>query len=86
MEARASNADYEIGTARTLADLTRRQQEIAMLVGRGLTDQLIAKQLCISIGTVKSHLTIIKDRVGVPKHGGWNGRVLLAWWLWNQER
>lgn len=86
MSNRASNPFYDSGGVCSFGGLTPRQQEVVCLVARGLTNRAIADRLCVSPETVKHHLSTIMDRIGVPKRGGWNSRVLLARWLWNQER
>ena len=48
-----------------LADLTRRETEIAMLVGEGLRNREIATRLGLSEGTVKIHLNRVFTKVGV---------------------
>ncbi len=45
--------------------LTMREQEIARLIGTGMTNEEIAKQLCISKSTVKNHITKILQRLNV---------------------
>jgi DNA-binding NarL/FixJ family response regulator len=46
-------------------NLTVREQEVARLIGNGLTNDEIAKQLCISKSTVKNHITKILQRLNV---------------------
>jgi DNA-binding NarL/FixJ family response regulator len=45
--------------------LTAREREVLSLVGRGLPNKLIARELSISEKTVKSHLTRVFRRIGV---------------------
>jgi DNA-binding NarL/FixJ family response regulator len=45
--------------------LTPRQQEILALVARGLSTPDVAKELEITPGTVKTHLTSIYKAIGV---------------------
>lgn len=45
--------------------LTAREQEILMLVGQGLTNQEIADQLVIEVGTVKNHVHNIMQKLDV---------------------
>lgn len=47
------------------ADLTRREQEVLVLVAQGMTDKEIAARLSISIYTVKSHLRNILSKLQV---------------------
>jgi DNA-binding CsgD family transcriptional regulator len=46
-----------------LSVLTRREQEIATLVGRGHSNKLIARQLGLSEGTVKAHVHRILQKL-----------------------
>ena len=52
--------------------LTTRQDEVAKLVAQGMSNKMIARQLGISVGTVKLHMQSIFNRVGV------RSRVMLA--------
>jgi DNA-binding NarL/FixJ family response regulator len=50
-------------------DLTPREQEILELIGQGLTNQQIAKQLVIEVGTVKNHVhSILKKLDASSRH------------------
>ena len=44
--------------------LTRREQEVAALVTRGLTNRAIAGRLCLSVGTVDTHVDHILTKLG----------------------
>ena len=46
-------------------DLTSREREILGLLTRGWTTRQISKELFLSEGTVKSHLTAIYRKLGV---------------------
>ncbi len=46
-------------------DLTVREREVLSLVARGLANKQIARQLCITDGTVKAHVGSIFARIGV---------------------
>ena len=58
-------------TARTqdaidrLDQLTDREKEVALAVGRGLTNADIARELYLSIPTVKAHVSRLFDKLGV---------------------
>ena len=51
--------------AQPLGTLTARERDIARLVGEGLKNDAIAQRLFISEKTVRNHLTVIFDKVGV---------------------
>ena len=53
------------GRARTQVGLTRREQQLVPLVGRGLTNKEIAAELSVSEQTIKSHIHRILRKVGV---------------------
>lgn len=48
-----------------LARLTPREQEVALAVGRGISNKEVAQQLDISERTVKAHLGAIFEKLGV---------------------
>ena len=55
---------------RNSAPLTPREEEVAVLVSRGLTNRQIASELSISEHTVATHITRILKRLAcVPAHG-----------------
>ena len=47
--------------------LTLREREIVALVGRGLSNKEIARELCIELPTVKNHVHRILDKLGVSR-------------------
>jgi predicted ATPase/DNA-binding SARP family transcriptional activator/DNA-binding CsgD family transcriptional regulator len=53
------------GNSATLAPLTRREEEVAILVSRGLTNRQIASELFISEHTVATHITKILKRLAL---------------------
>jgi DNA-binding NarL/FixJ family response regulator len=50
---------------RRLAELSPREHDVALAIGRGLANAEIAGELHISIGTVKSHTTQLLAKLGV---------------------
>jgi DNA-binding NarL/FixJ family response regulator len=69
--ARASAPDEIVTPEEQSADeaplyhLTRREREVAELVGRGLTNRQIAKELVLSERTVEKHVANILKKVGL---------------------
>ncbi len=59
--------------------LTRREEEVAALAARGLTNRQIAQELVISEHTVHHHLTSILKKLGL------RSRRQLAAWLNEQQ-
>jgi RNA polymerase sigma factor (sigma-70 family) len=51
--------------AERFAALTERQQQVATLVGAGLSNKTIAQKLGVSEGTVKAHLHAIYEKLHV---------------------
>ncbi|WP_329254808.1 response regulator transcription factor [Actinoallomurus sp. NBC_01490] len=58
--------------------LTSREREVAAKVARGRTNVEIATELAITIGTVKSHLMHIQDKLQA------RNRVEIAAWAWQR--
>ncbi len=61
----STSASQPPSTPEAWDKLTMREQEIARLIGTGMTNEEIAKQLCISKSTVKNHITKILQRLNV---------------------
>ncbi|MEI7057526.1 response regulator transcription factor [Nocardioides sp. CCNWLW239] len=56
--------DRAAAAARRLEALTEREHEVALAVGRGLSNAEIAKELYLSIPTVKAHVSRLFDKLG----------------------
>ncbi len=61
-------------SARTYGDLSERELEVLAMLRRGLTNDQIAQELCITVGTVKNHTTNIYSKLGVR-----NRQQAVAW-------
>ena len=59
----ARNAPVEIPL---LAELTEREREVLVLLGRGLSNAEIAERLHLSEGTVRNYVSAILSKLGVP--------------------
>lgn len=66
----------EPAAAGAIAELTPREREVAACVARGRTNAEIADELVISLGTVKTHLSAIGQRLGA------RNRVEIAAAMW----
>lgn len=56
--------------------LTPRQLECARLVGRGLTDRQIAREIGVALPTVRWHLQAARERIGAPNRAALAVRVM----------
>lgn len=52
------------GADRPIATLTAREKEIILLIDDGLSNQQIARRLCIEVATVKNHVHSILEKLG----------------------
>ncbi|WP_327699880.1 response regulator transcription factor [Streptomyces sp. NBC_00459] len=57
--------------------LSERELDVVRLVAVGRTNQEVCSELFVSLGTVKTHLANIKDKLGV------RNRVEIAAWAWD---
>jgi DNA-binding NarL/FixJ family response regulator len=62
---RSKDANKDAGESQKVASLTKRERELAILVGEGLTNKEIAKRLFVSESTVRHHLTSVFSKLGV---------------------
>jgi DNA-binding NarL/FixJ family response regulator len=63
-----------------LEPLTEREEEVLLTVARGRTNQEIARELHISLSTVKTHLAALMGKLAV------RNRVELAIWAYESKR
>jgi len=61
----ARERDYRTCKKHLLEKMTRREQQIALLLCEGRLNKQIADQLSLTEGTVKTHLHNIYDKLGV---------------------
>jgi DNA-binding NarL/FixJ family response regulator len=57
--------DHRSQAAAQLARLTEREHEVALAVGRGLSNAEVAAALHLSVPTVKTHVSRVFDKLGV---------------------
>ncbi|NUP10685.1 MAG: response regulator transcription factor [Polyangiaceae bacterium] len=60
--------------------LTEREEEVLMTVARGRTNEEIARELHISLSTVKTHIASLMGKLGV------RNRVEIAMWAYDSKR
>jgi DNA-binding CsgD family transcriptional regulator len=65
----------DAGPSASTAQLTKREQEVAELVARGLSNAAVARQLYLSPATVASHMSHILYKLG------FSSRVEIAAWV-----
>jgi len=76
------NSENGKGTAPAAAPaLTRREREVAALVARGLTNRLIAAELCLSPRTADRHVENILTKLGLRRRA-----QIAVWWAERAER
>ena len=61
--------------------LTRRESDVLQLIGNGLSNKEIARELYLSIATVKHHVHNILDKLHLPRRAQAMRRVRDAPWL-----
>ena len=72
--AEAAEEATRLAAERAVEVLTQRQQDVARLIGAGLSNEQIARELVITPGTVANHVESILGRLGLA------GRVQVATW------
>jgi DNA-binding NarL/FixJ family response regulator len=65
IEAHTPPSRPDAGTAKELTPLTQREVDVLELVGTGLTNGEIARQLTVSEATVKTHLNRVMNKLGL---------------------
>jgi DNA-binding NarL/FixJ family response regulator len=73
-------ADLDAAVRVPSEPLTDREEEVLLTVARGLTNQEIAKELHISLSTVKTHLASLMDKLDA------RNRVEVALWAYETKR
>ena len=69
------------GPSRTPSEpLTEREEEVLLTVARGLTNQEIARELHISLSTVKTHVASLREKLDA------RNRVEVALWAYETKR
>ena len=60
---------------------TRRGSEVLELIGRGLSNKEIGRQLCLSVATVKHHVHHVLEKLGLSRRAEAMRRVRDAPWI-----
>lgn len=77
---------YPAGGVKSLSQLSKRHVEVVALVAHGMSNREIGKCLGIKENTVKNHLAVLYEAVGIPRRDqGASPRVMLAKWYWNRS-
>jgi DNA-binding NarL/FixJ family response regulator len=66
--------------------LTRREGDVLQLIGDGLSNKEIARDLCVSVATVKHHVHNILEKLHVPRRAQAMRRVREAPWIASSPR
>ena len=61
--------------------LTQRESEVLQLIGRGFSNQEIARDLCLSVATVKHHVHNVLTKLNLPRRAQAMRRVRDAPWI-----
>ena len=67
------------------AEMTTRQLEIGEMVAEGLSNTEIARRLSIAPSTVRRHIHLLAEAIGLQRRTAWPGavRVQIAKWWWS---
>ena len=74
MERQADTIDADQG-------LTRREGEVLKLIGQGMSNKEIARDLNLSLATVKHHVHHVLQKLGLPRRAQAMRRVREAPWI-----
>lgn len=77
---------YYAAAEREPEALTRREKEIAVLIGEGLSNKEIAKDLCIGPSTVKNHVHSILEKLRVRRRSAIAHQLSAFRWAEREER
>ncbi len=61
--------------------LTRRETEVLQLIGQGLSNKEIGKELCLSVATVKHHVHNVLEKLALPRRADAMRRVRDEPWI-----
>lgn len=61
--------------------LTRRESDVLQLIGHGYSNKEIARELCLSVATVKHHVHNVLDKLKLPRRAQAMRKVRDAPWL-----
>ncbi len=76
----ASLQEQSVAAVRTAAQLTAREAEVIALIDDGLSNQQIARRLCIEVATVKNHVHSILEKLNASSRTEAAARARkLAW-------
>ncbi len=63
------------GAGTFTADLTRRERDVARLIGQGLSNKEIARDLCVSLATVKHHVHHVLEKLRIHRRAQVPGKL-----------
>jgi DNA-binding NarL/FixJ family response regulator len=66
-----------------MTDLSAREREVARLVAEGMADKEIARDLTLSIHTVREHLARIGRKLGADEKKGSRRHAITLWYIAN---
>jgi DNA-binding NarL/FixJ family response regulator len=63
------------GAGTFTADLTRRERDVARLIGQGFSNKEIARDLCVSLATVKHHVHHVLEKLRIHRRSQVLGKL-----------